>query len=227
MMALTATATHMDHLSVCRILGLKNPFVITKCPTKANLKYSVHSYDSVSITFGKFVGMLKSEKTSFPKTIIYGRSFDMCSKIYMFLQDQLGPSFTNPEDAPDVPEFRLVDMFTSITDANLKTNILWNFKENKNLRVVVATVAFGMGIDCKDVRQIIHVGLPDDVSSYIQETGRSGRDGIFSMVTLLRARTYHHVDEDIKLYAANQTECRRRVLFRDIEGYIPVDMYVL
>ncbi len=72
----------------------------------------------------------------------------------MFLQDQLGPSFTNPEDAPDVPEFRLVNMFTSITDANLKTNILLNFKENKNLRVVVATVAFGMGIDCKDVRQI-------------------------------------------------------------------------
>ncbi len=35
------------------------------------------------------------------------------------------------------------------------------------------------------------------MSSYIQETGRAGRDGILSMVTLLRARTYHHVDEDI------------------------------
>ena len=38
-------------------------------------------------------------------------------------------------------------------------------------------MAFGMGVDCPNIRQIIHVGLPDDISSYVQETGRAGRDG--------------------------------------------------
>ena len=70
---------------------------------------------------------------------------------------------------------------------------------NGNLRVLVATIAFGMGVDCPDVRQIVHVGPPDDISSYVQETGRAGRDGLVSVVTLLQARVWHHIDDDIKL----------------------------
>ena len=42
-----------------------------------------------------------------------------------------------------------------------------------------------MGLDCTDVCQVIHVGAPDDVESYIQKTGRGGRDGNLSLATLL------------------------------------------
>ena len=52
--------------------------------------------------------------------------------------------------------------------------------------MVCAMVAFGMGLHCcTDVCQVIHVGAPDDVESYIQETGRGGRDGNLSLATLL------------------------------------------
>ena len=42
------------------------------------------------------------------------------------------------------------------------------------LRVVIATIAFGMGLDCPNVRKIIHIGAPEDVESYLQQTGRAG-----------------------------------------------------
>ncbi len=116
-------------------------------------------------------------------------------------------------------------MFTSITEAKLKVDILLIFKDGKNLMIVVATVAFGMGIDCKDVRQIVHVGLPDDVSSYIQETGRAGRDGLLSKAILLKAE---FIVGWVKTLNCMQQmkQNRRQVLFRDMDGYEPVDINI-
>ena len=67
----------------------------------------------------------------------------------------------------------------------IKGQIISSFTSESPLRIVCATVAFGMGLDCTDVCQVIHVGAPDDVESYIQETGRGGRDGNLSLATLL------------------------------------------
>ena len=50
-----------------------------------------------------------------------------------------------------------------------------------SLRVIVATIAFGVGINCSDVRQIIHWGVPDDEEMYFEETGRAGRGNFISL----------------------------------------------
>jgi ATP-dependent DNA helicase RecQ len=76
-------------------------------------------------------------------------------------------------------------MFTSVTDSEIKEEIIKLFTKESDLRIVVATIAFGMGIDCGDVREVIHVGAPDDVESYIQETGRAGRDSLAALAMLL------------------------------------------
>ena len=76
-------------------------------------------------------------------------------------------------------------MFTSVTDNYIKEDIIKLFTKNSQLRIVVATIAFGMGIDCAGVREVVHVGAPDDVESYIQETGRAGRDGQAALAMLL------------------------------------------
>uniref|UniRef100_A0A1X7V1D6 DNA 3'-5' helicase n=1 Tax=Amphimedon queenslandica TaxID=400682 RepID=A0A1X7V1D6_AMPQE len=55
---------------------------------------------------------------------------------------------------------------------------------NGHLRIVIATVAFGMGIDCPSIRRVIHWGPPTDLKGYIQETGRTGHDGKKANVTL-------------------------------------------
>jgi len=135
----------------------------------------------------------------------------------------MGTLFTHPEDAPDIPEFRLVDMFTSVVEPGHKSDIIRLFKTNGILRVVIATVAFGMGVDCHDVRQVIHVGLPDDICSYVQETGRAGRDGKKSMVTLLKATTHLPIQDDIKHYASNTSVCRRDALFGTMDNYVHTD----
>ena len=78
----------------------------------------------------------------------------------------------------------MVDMYMSCTDEFIKDQIECLFLMESPLRVVVATTAFGLGIDCPDVHHVINFGLPSDIESYVQETGRAERDTQPSLATL-------------------------------------------
>ena len=74
--------------------------------------YSVGKFVSVEETLSPIV---ERERCSFPRTLIYGRTFDICADVYIHFQRELGEAFTEPLDAPNLQQFRLVEMFTSVT----------------------------------------------------------------------------------------------------------------
>lgn len=90
---------------------------------------------------------------------------------------------------------------------------------NGKLRIVIATTAFGMGVDCPDIRRVIHWGIPSTLEEYVQETGRSGQDGESSVAILYQGVGGRNATSRVKSYVKNSTYCRRRLLFQDFLLY--------
>jgi superfamily II DNA helicase RecQ len=100
-----------------------------------------------------------------------------------------------------------------------KENILKSFSvECGAIRLLIATIAFGMGVDCKGVKRVIHFGPLKNIESYAQETGRAGRDGSQSIVFLLYiGMLLSHVEGNIKSYIKSD-KCRRDTLLKHFQA---------
>ena len=137
------------------------------------------------------------------------------------LEHTVGSEFTHPPNAPNLVKYRLVDMYTICTEASIKENIVTEFlKVDGTLRVIIATIAFGMGLDCPDERQVIHWGASNDIEFYIQETGRCGRDGFNLNAVLFYSKLDARLISPMMIhYCRNDNLCRREILFSDFDGY--------
>ena len=89
---------------------------------------------------------------------------------------------------------------------------------NEEADVVVATVAFGMGIDRSDVRFVVHAGAPQSLEHYQQESGRSGRDGLEAECILVYSGA-DFLKWRVMLERSGELTDARRALLRDIERY--------
>ena len=122
------------------------PVVVTLSPSKKNLSYSVGTFTTFSETFKPLLDRLKKERGGCPRTILYCQSFNTCADIYIYLARGLGLQLTEAMDALNIPRFRLVNMYTSVTDQHHKDEIISLFTKPSQLRVVIATIAFGLDL---------------------------------------------------------------------------------
>jgi len=115
-----------------------------------------------------------------PKTIVFCRSLQDCATFFEIIKKRLGKNITDPPHAPydELVDFRLVDRFTAVLSTETREALLREFcKYNSRLRLMIATTAFGMGVDCPDIEKVINWGCPNTLEELVQETGRGGRDG--------------------------------------------------
>lgn len=162
-MALTATATERVREDIEKQLQLKEPAVFVGSFNRANLTYRVIPKESAA---RQAIAFLKTRKKE--SGIIYCQSRKACDSLAERLTEE---------------GFSALAYHAGLGDKERSENQELFLRDK--VRVICATIAFGMGINKPNVRFVMHYDLPKNIEGYYQETGRAGRDGLPGECVLL------------------------------------------
>ncbi|HYC84956.1 MAG TPA: RecQ family ATP-dependent DNA helicase [Chryseosolibacter sp.] len=162
LIALTATADEITRKDIIEKLALRKPKVFVSSFNRPNIHYAVASKEN---SFEKLLEFLSRYKDKCG--IIYCRSRNSTEALAERLSTQ---------------GFKALPYHAGM-EREQRTQHQDRFAKDE-INIIVATIAFGMGIDKSNVRFVVHMDLPKNIESYYQETGRAGRDGLASEALL-------------------------------------------
>lgn len=219
-MALTATANLATRKMVIRNLEMNGCYIVSRNPNKINVRFTVAEKpsDLITVVTPIIKNVIEKGKEA-DRCILFCRTYSDSSKLFELLILELERSGVLIISTESGQTLRICEKFTACSSPNTKKKIIASYTHpNGIVRIVVATVAFGMGLDSPNVRTIIHWGPPEDLEMYVQETGRGGRDNMLSHAILYYNRrdiaANSHASDEIKRYCENMSECRRALLMR-------------